>query len=36
MDAEGMTRAAIAERLGISERSVYRALGSAKTESAPV
>lgn len=29
MDAEGMTRTAIAEKLGISERSVYRALGSA-------
>jgi len=26
MDAEGITRAAIAENLGISERSVYRAL----------
>jgi DNA invertase Pin-like site-specific DNA recombinase len=26
MDAEGTTRAAIAEKLGISERSVYRAL----------
>ena len=28
MDAAGMTRLAIAQRLGISERSVYRALGS--------
>ena len=27
MDAEGMTRTAIAAKLGISERSVYRALG---------
>jgi DNA-binding CsgD family transcriptional regulator len=26
MDADGMSRAAIAEKLGISERSVYRAL----------
>ena len=26
MDAEGMTRAAIADKLRISERSVYRAL----------
>jgi hypothetical protein len=26
MDADGMTRTAIAEKLGISERSVYRAL----------
>lgn len=29
MDAEGMTRTAIAAKLGVSERSVYRALGSA-------
>ena len=29
MDAEGMTRTAIAEKLGISERSVYRALVAA-------
>jgi DNA invertase Pin-like site-specific DNA recombinase len=28
MDADGLTRLAIAQRLGISERSVYRALGS--------
>lgn len=28
LDAEGMTRTAIATKLGISERSVYRALGA--------
>jgi DNA invertase Pin-like site-specific DNA recombinase len=30
MVADDMTRIAIAERLGISERSVYRALGGGK------
>jgi DNA invertase Pin-like site-specific DNA recombinase len=35
MDADGMTRLAIAERLGISERSVYRALGSADARTPP-
>ena len=28
LDAEGMTRTAIANKLGISERSIYRALGA--------